>query len=97
MTPRFLHNLLLRYRSTGFSAMFTPRKPRHPLLRFLFGVTGIALLAVLLVCGVVVGAAMLAAGLAMRLLGGNRSRPGNAARGTVLDGDYRVVDKPLLR
>lgn len=92
-----MQNLLLRWRSTGFSAVFAPRKPRHPLLRLLFGLAGIALLAVLLVVGVVVGAAMLAAGLAMRLLG--RRPAGAAARSddTVLDGDYRVVDKPALR
>ena len=91
-----MQNLLLRWRSTGFSAVFAPRKPRHPLLRLLFGLAGIALLAVLLVVGVVVGAAMLAAGLAVRLLG---RRPAGAPRdkGTVLDGDYRVVDKPALR
>lgn len=97
MTPNFLHNLLLRYRSTGFSAVFTPRKPRHPLVRLLFGLAGIALLAVLLVIGVVVGAAMLAAGLAMRLLGRRGGRPDAHSAGVVLDGDYRVVDKPLLR
>jgi len=96
MTPGFLQNLLLRWRGAGFTAVFAPRKPRHPLVRLLFGLAGIALLAVLLVFGVVIGAAMLAAGLAMRLLG---RRPAAAAQGdgTVLDGDYRVVDKPLLR
>lgn len=97
MTQRFLHNLLLRWRSTGFTAVFAPRKPRHPLTRLLFGLAGIALLAVLLVFGVVIGAAMLAAGLAIRLLAGRRGAAGTSAHGTVLDGDYRVVDKPLLR
>ena len=97
MTPRFLQTLLLRLRSTGFSAVFTPRKPRHPLVRLAFGLAGIALLAVLLVFGVVIGAAMLAAGLAMRLLGRRGRTPAASARGDVLDGDFRVVDKPLLR
>lgn len=97
MTPRFLHNLLLRYRSTGLFAVFAPRKPRHPLVRLLFGLAGIALLAVLLVFGVVIGAAMLATGLAMRLLGRRPAAPAAQGRGTVLDGDYRVVDKPALR
>ncbi len=97
MTQRFLHNLLLRWRSTGFTAVFAPRKPRHPLTRLLFGLAGIALAAVLLVFGVVIGAAMLAAGLAIRLLAGRRRTAGPSGGGTVLDGDYRVVDKPLLR
>ncbi|MGO1893730.1 MAG: hypothetical protein ACTH0Y_11225 [Luteimonas sp.] len=97
MTPRFLHNLLLRYRSASFSAVFAPRKPRHPLVRMLFGLAGIALLAALLVFGVVIGAAMLATGLVMRLLGRRPAAATTQDGGTVLDGDYRVVDKPLLR
>lgn len=97
MTPRFLQNLLLRYRSTGFTAVFAPRKPRHPLVRLLFGLAGIALLAVLLVFGVVIGAAMLAVGLVMRLLGRRPAASVARDQGTVLDGDYRVVDKPALR
>lgn len=96
MISRFLQSLLLRYRGTAFAATLAPRKPRHPLVRLLFGLTGVALLAVLLVFGVVIGAAMLAAGMAMRLLG--RRGNGPVARGgAVLDGHYRVVDKPLLR
>lgn len=96
MTQRFLHNLLLRWRSTGFTAVFAPRKPRHPLMRLLFGLAGVALLAVLLVFGVVIGAAMLVAGLAIRLLAGRRGAAASGD-GNVLNGDYRVVDKPLLR
>ncbi|MGY0634926.1 hypothetical protein [Luteimonas sp. A478] len=99
MTPRFLQNLLLRYRATGFNAVFAPRKPRHPLVRLLFGLAGVALLAVLLVFGVVIGAAMLTAGMAIRLLGKRGAAVGSrtGSNGTVLDGDYRVVDKPVLR
>lgn len=92
-----MQNLLLRWRTTGFSAVFAPRKPRHPLVRLLFGLAGIALLAVLLVFGVVIGAAMLAAGLLLRLAGRRPVPQAGRARGDVLDGDYRVVDKPLLR
>ncbi len=97
MTPRFLQNLLMRYRTTGFHAVFEPRKPRHPLVRLLFGLAGIALLAVLLVFGVVIGAAMLAAGMAMRLVGKRGAAARSDSKGTVLDGDYHVVDKPALR
>ena len=96
MIRRFMQNMLLRWRTTGFNAVLEPRKPRHPLTRLLFGLAGIALLAVLLVFGVVIGAAMLVAGLAIRMLAGRKGATASGA-GTVLDGDYRVVDKPLLR
>ncbi|NZA27587.1 hypothetical protein H0E84_14500 [Luteimonas sp. SJ-92] len=87
----------LRYRSSGVAAAFSPRKPRHPLLRLLFGLVGLALLAMLLVFGVVVGLAMLAAGVAMRLLR-RRPRPAvSSARDGALDGEFRVVERPLLR
>ena len=77
---------------------FEPRKPRHRLLRVVFGVVGLgrigtaaALRAVLVTFGVVVGAAMLAAGLAYRLWHG-RSRQDPR----VVEAEYRVVDKPML-
>lgn len=70
---------------------FEPRKPRHRLLRVVFGVVGLALLAVLVAFGVVVGAAMLAAGLAYRLWHGRASRDPR-----VVEAEYRVVDKPML-
>lgn len=70
---------------------FEPRKPRHRLLRVAFGVVGLALLAVLVAFGVVVGAAMLAAGLAYRLWHGRASQDPR-----VVEAEYRVVDKSLL-
>src|SRR3546814_6418668 len=57
-----------RFSGAGLSAMFAPRKPRHPLLRALLGVVGVLLLAGLLVVGLFVGVAMLAGGLVVRLL-----------------------------
>lgn len=97
MISNYFNSLHLRYRNSGVFAVLSPRKPRHPLLRLAFGLLGLALLAVLLVFGVVIGAAMLTAGLAMRLLH-RRQQPMSARerRGT-LDGEFRVVDKPLLR
>lgn len=80
------HHFQSRVRSA-----FEPRKPRHRLLRVVFGVVGLALLAVLVAFGVVVGAAMLAAGLAYRLWHGR----GNQDR-RVVEAEYRVVDKPML-
>lgn len=70
---------------------FEPRKPRHPLLRFVFGVVGLGLLALLVVFGVMVGAAMLVAGLVYRLLQGRK-----APDSRVVEAEYRVVDKPML-
>lgn len=78
-------------------ALFAPRKPRHPLLRIALGVVGVALLAVLVVVGVFVGAAMLLAAAAMRLLRVDRRAPARAAQARVVEGEYRVVGKRDLR
>lgn len=73
---------------------FAPRKPRHRVLRAVFALAGIALLAVLLVFGLVIGAAMLTAGLLSRLW---RQRGKPIANPThTLDGEYRVLRKPML-
>jgi len=73
---------------------FVPRKPRHRLLRFALGVIGLALLALLVMFGVVVGATMLVAGVAYKLLV-RRSKP-IARDQRIVDAEYRVVAKPLL-
>ncbi|GAA3915878.1 hypothetical protein [Luteimonas lutimaris] len=94
MSVRFFRSFHGRFTS----AMFAPRKPRHPALRALLGVVGVLLLAVLLVAGVFVGLAMLAGGLVARLLR-RRGKP-QAAAGRVVDAEYHVVPKagePLLR
>lgn len=92
MINRTFRSFHARFDASQFSAVFAPRKPRHPLLRLAVGLLGLALLAVLLVVGVVVGTAMLAVGLVRRLLGrGAKPQP----RGTVVDAEYRVVDKPV--
>ncbi len=80
----------------AFRAGFAPRKPRHRLARAVLGLVGLALLAVLVFFSVFVGAAMLAAGLLYRLWA-RRNRP--VARdpdATVVDGEFRVVDKTAL-
>lgn len=73
---------------------FAPRKPRHRVLRVVLGLVGLALLAALVVFGVVVGTAMLAAGVAYRLWRG-RTKP-VARDPRVVDADYRVVGKLAL-
>jgi len=71
------------------------RKPRNPLLRMLAGVVGLLVLGVMLVVGLFVGAAMLLAGVVLRL---GRKRPQRAAQPQhdVVEGEYRVVGKSSL-
>ncbi len=71
------------------------RKPRSGVLRAVLGVVGLGLLAVLVVLGVVVGAAMLATGVLYKLVQGRGGlqRPHDER---VVDAEYRVVNKPLL-
>lgn len=86
-----------RFDHDALRTLFVPRKPRHPLLRFAFGVLGLGLLLVLVVVGVFVGTAMLAGGLLLRLW---RTRNTHVARRPqarrVVDGEYRVVGKSAL-
>lgn len=85
-----------RFDSTRLHAMFAPRKPRHPLMRVLAGLVGVALLALLVVAGLFVGAAMLAAGLLLRLWK-QRGKPlAREQNADVVDAEYRVVDKGAL-
>jgi hypothetical protein len=74
--------------------LFAPRKPRHRLLRVALALFGIALLAVLVVIGLFVGAAMLIAGVICRLLR-LRGKP-VATRTRTLEGEYRILRKPAL-
>jgi hypothetical protein len=86
---RFQH---YRHRAGEF---FAPRKPRHRALRVLLALIGVAVLAGLLVVGLVVGAAMLGVGLLARLWR-RRGKPIAAAPARTLEGEYRVVRKPAL-
>ncbi|MCL7713161.1 hypothetical protein [Stenotrophomonas mori] len=83
------------FQFASFRNLFAPRKPRHPLLRVALGLLGLAILAVLVVAGVFVGAAMILIGLAWKLLGARKPRA-SARTGAVMDGEYRVVRKPAL-
>ena len=49
------------------NAFSAPRKPRHRALRVVLGLVGVAVLAVLVMLGLFVGAAMIVAGLLFRL------------------------------
>jgi hypothetical protein len=77
------------------SFTFTPRKPRHPLLRLAFGLVGVCVLGLLLVLGLFVGAAMLMGGLLFKSL---RRKPDEsfAGDGNIVEGEYRVVRKPVV-
>ena len=69
-------------------AMRAPRKPRHPLARVALGLLGLGVLAVLVFFSVFVGAAMLGAGLIVRLL---RPRKPVVPRARVIEGEFRAV------
>ena len=73
---------------------FQPRKPRHRALRVGLGLIGLSLLALLVMFGLVVGAAMLAGGLGWRLW--KRRHQPIARDRRVLDAQYRVVGKAML-
>ncbi len=94
MFVRSFRSLHARFDAAGFGAVFAPRKPRHPLLRLGIGLLGVAVLLLLLAVALVVGSAMIAIGLARRLLSRDARRPAPDAR--VVDGEYRVLSKPVL-
>lgn len=77
-----------------FRTLFAPRKPRHPLVRVAVGLLGLAILAALVFVGVFVGAAMIIAGLAWKLLAQRKNA--RTAPSQVVDGEYRVVRKQAL-
>ena len=78
--------------------LFEPRKPRNPLVRIALGLLGLAILAVLIVAGVFVGAAMILGGVAFKLITARRNRAQHAAKAdpNVVDAEYRVVPKAAL-
>jgi hypothetical protein len=87
-------NRFTTFRFDTLRGMFAPRKPRRPLLRVALGLVGVALLLALVFVSVFVGIAMLAVGVAAKLL---RQRGKPVARDRrVVDGEYRVVGKHAL-
>jgi hypothetical protein len=84
-----------RFDSSRLRSAFAPRKPRHPLLRLVFGLVGLALLCLLVFFSVFVGAAMIIAGIAWKLLS-QRGKPVAVRDAHVVDGEFRVVRKPVL-
>ncbi|RZA36879.1 MAG: hypothetical protein EOP92_03060 [Lysobacteraceae bacterium] len=81
--------------SARLRSAFAPRKPRNPLLRLAFGLLGLALLCVLVFFSMFVGAAMIVAGLAWKLLR-QRGRPTAVGDAHVVEGEYRVVRKQAM-
>lgn len=75
-----------------FRRMFSycPSKPRHPLVRVLVGLLGLALLLVLVVFGLVIGLGMLLFAAVRRLLRSAR-QPRAAADAGVIEGEYTRV------
>ncbi len=76
--------------------LFAPRKPRNPLVRIALGLLGLALLAVMIVAGVFVGAAMILVGLGWKLLASRKARAARKAAPNVVDAEYRVIRKAAL-
>lgn len=72
---------------------YCPSKPRNPLMRLLFGMLGLLLLAFLLVFGVFIGAAMLLFAATRRLLASRNPAAIAKQPDNVLDAEYRVVEK----
>ena len=83
--------LHFRFERPGFTRSAGAPLRRNVVLRVLMGLLGLAVLAVLVFFSVFVGAAMVAAGILVRLLK-RRGRAGRARAGT-LDAEYRVVGK----
>ena len=77
------------------AAQMPPRHRRHPMLRLLMGLHGLALLASLVAASVFVGAAMLAIGLVARLAR-PRAAKAPASQGRVVEGEYVVVDGTVV-
>ena len=72
---------------------YCPSKPRSPLMRLLFGLLGLALLAFLLVFGVFIGAAMLLFAATRRLLASRKPASVANQPSDVIDAEFHVVDK----
>lgn len=72
---------------------YCPSKPRSPLMRLLFGMLGLLLLALLLVFGIFIGTAMLLFAATRRLLASRRPTPIAQAGNDVIDAEFRVVNK----
>ncbi len=85
----------LHFQFNQFRTLFAPRKPRHPLVRVAVGLLGLAILAALVFVGVFVGAAMIIAGVAWKLLA-SRKQAARSADPKVVEGEYRVVRKQAL-
>lgn len=73
---------------------FTPSKPRHPLLRLVFGLFGLVLLALLVVFGLFIGIGMLLFAAVRRMLrGGPVAAGASRVEEGVIDGEFAVVEK----
>ncbi len=72
---------------------YCPSKPRSPLMRLLFGLMGLLLLAFLLVFGIFIGAAMLLFAATRRLLASRKSAVAVNQTNDVIDAEFHVVSK----
>ncbi|MBP6596604.1 MAG: hypothetical protein KA196_03745 [Arenimonas sp.] len=70
---------------------YCPSKPRHPVVRLLVGMLGLALLLLLVVFGVFIGLGMLLFAAARRLLRPTAQAP--RAQDGAIEGEYVQVNK----
>lgn len=96
MSERFFRSFRPFLDTGRMRSAFAPRKPRNAVLRIVLGLLGLGLLAVLLVFGLFVGAAMLGAGLLLRLWRQRGKPVAGRADQRIVDAEYRVVRKPIL-
>ena len=76
--------------------LFRPARPRAPWMRVLLAVAGLALMLLMVVVALVLGAAWLLGRLLWRVM---RPTPAHAPDEGVIDGEFRVVPRrePALR
>lgn len=78
---------------------FSFQPPRHPMARFVLGLTGLVLLGFFGLIGLLIAAVVLAAYAIRRLwlrLSGTRPAPGRPLDPNVIEGEFRVVERSRL-
>lgn len=95
------------FRAYRVFSLLRPSRPRHPIVQALLALFAICAFIVVLVVGVVVAATVMLAGTLLRAFGPVRPvavasnaqpRPRvdtTAAGADIIDGEFRVVDKPI--
>ncbi len=83
-------------------SLFQPQRPRHPIVRALFGLFAIGALMVLLTVGAVIGLVVFAGSMLWRMFHpvaavSQTQQDAPVADDNCIDGEYSVLRKPLNR